>query len=158
MANAPSIDHYRHFTENWLGHRKLTRRIVEAVPEGDLFSFSVGGMRTPAELAHEILESARTVVTGVATGDFPDYRMESPYKDRAALLTAMDEEFAALEKGLRSVTEAQLATEFSTFGGSYTGTGMEQLQYAFDNEIHHRGQLYVYLRALGVEPVPFWDR
>jgi uncharacterized damage-inducible protein DinB len=27
-----------------------------------------------------------------------------------------------------------------------------------DNEVHHRGQGYVYLRALGVEPPPFWER
>ncbi|WP_367868755.1 DinB family protein [Pedobacter sp. WC2423] len=27
-----------------------------------------------------------------------------------------------------------------------------------DNEIHHRGQGYVYLRSLGIEPPFFWDR
>ena len=30
--------------------------------------------------------------------------------------------------------------------------------YVIDNEIHHRGQGYVYLRALGIEPPPFYDR
>ena len=29
---------------------------------------------------------------------------------------------------------------------------------AIDNEIHHRGQGYVYLRALGIEPPAFYDR
>jgi uncharacterized damage-inducible protein DinB len=29
---------------------------------------------------------------------------------------------------------------------------------AIDNEIHHRGQGYVYLRALGIEPPGFYDR
>jgi len=32
------------------------------------------------------------------------------------------------------------------------------LLYWIDNEIHHRGQGYVYLRSLGIEPPPFWDR
>ena len=32
------------------------------------------------------------------------------------------------------------------------------LLYVIDNEIHHRGQGYVYLRALGIEPPPFYDR
>jgi uncharacterized damage-inducible protein DinB len=32
------------------------------------------------------------------------------------------------------------------------------LLYCIDNEIHHRGQGYVYLRALGIEPPPFWER
>jgi uncharacterized damage-inducible protein DinB len=31
-------------------------------------------------------------------------------------------------------------------------------QYWIDNEIHHRGQAYVYLRALGIEPPAFYDR
>jgi len=30
--------------------------------------------------------------------------------------------------------------------------------YAVDNEIHHRGQGYVYLRALGVAPPAFYER
>ncbi|MGZ5248500.1 MAG: DinB family protein [Flavitalea sp.] len=30
--------------------------------------------------------------------------------------------------------------------------------YFIDNEIHHRGQGYVYLRSLGIEPPFFWDR
>lgn len=30
--------------------------------------------------------------------------------------------------------------------------------YAIDNEIHHRGQGYVYLRSLGIEPPPFYER
>ena len=29
---------------------------------------------------------------------------------------------------------------------------------AVDNEIHHRGQGYVYLRALGIAPPAFYDR
>jgi uncharacterized damage-inducible protein DinB len=32
------------------------------------------------------------------------------------------------------------------------------LLYIVDNEIHHRGQGYVYLRELGIEPPPFYER
>jgi uncharacterized damage-inducible protein DinB len=35
---------------------------------------------------------------------------------------------------------------------------MLEILYVVDNEIHHRGQGYVYLCALGVEPPPFWER
>lgn len=35
--------------------------------------------------------------------------------------------------------------------------GYATLLYMLDNEIHHRGQGYVYLRLLGLEP-PFWER
>jgi uncharacterized damage-inducible protein DinB len=30
--------------------------------------------------------------------------------------------------------------------------------YVIGNEIHHRGQGYVYLRALAIEPPSFYDR
>ena len=32
------------------------------------------------------------------------------------------------------------------------------LRYLIDNEVHHRGQGYVYLRELGVEPPAFYER
>jgi len=40
----------------------------------------------------------------------------------------------------------------------YTGVTNDLLLYTIDNEVHHRGQGYVYLRALGIEPPPFWER
>jgi uncharacterized damage-inducible protein DinB len=42
--------------------------------------------------------------------------------------------------------------------GQWEMSGLAMIQYAIDNEIHHRGQGYVYLRALGIEPPHFWER
>ncbi|HMV91072.1 MAG TPA: DinB family protein, partial [Cyclobacteriaceae bacterium] len=42
--------------------------------------------------------------------------------------------------------------------GQFDGTITWHYFYFVDNEIHHRAQAYVYLRALGIEPPPFWDR
>jgi uncharacterized damage-inducible protein DinB len=42
--------------------------------------------------------------------------------------------------------------------GQYEGTIYSFILYFIDNEIHHRGQGYVYLRSLGIEPPAFWDR
>lgn len=42
--------------------------------------------------------------------------------------------------------------------GQYEDVGRNRFLYVIDNEIHHRGQGYVYLRALGVEPPAFWER
>jgi uncharacterized damage-inducible protein DinB len=41
---------------------------------------------------------------------------------------------------------------------STPGSIYAHLLYFIDNEVHHRGQGYVYLRALGIEPPPFWER
>jgi uncharacterized damage-inducible protein DinB len=48
--------------------------------------------------------------------------------------------------------------EVDTAFGMYEGVIYGLLLYWIDNEIHHRGQGYVYLRALGVEPPAFYDR
>jgi uncharacterized damage-inducible protein DinB len=42
--------------------------------------------------------------------------------------------------------------------GAYEGPVYSTLLYFIDNEIHHRGQAYVYLRSLGITPPPFWER
>jgi len=42
--------------------------------------------------------------------------------------------------------------------GQYEGKIWWHIYYFIDNEIHHRGQGYVYLRSLGIEPPYFWDR
>ena len=42
--------------------------------------------------------------------------------------------------------------------GQYPGKAYDLVLYAIDNEIHHRGQGYVYLRALGIAPPPFYER
>jgi hypothetical protein len=33
------------FLNHWQGHRRVTRRVIEAFPEDKLFTYSIGGMR-----------------------------------------------------------------------------------------------------------------
>jgi hypothetical protein len=57
---------------NWQGHRRLTRRTIEAFPEDKLFQFSVGGMRPFAEMAWEFIRMAVPIVDGVSTGKWEE--------------------------------------------------------------------------------------
>ena len=43
---------------HWQGHRRLTRRVIDAFPDDQLFTFSVGGMRPFGALALEMLTMA----------------------------------------------------------------------------------------------------
>ena len=56
--------------QHWQGHRRLTRRLIEAFPEDQLFTFSIGGMRTFGEMALELEAMAEPMARGVATGDW----------------------------------------------------------------------------------------
>ena len=42
--------------------------------------------------------------------------------------------------------------------GQWEGPVYSFIFYWIDNEIHHSGQAYVYLRSLGIEPPAFYDR
>jgi hypothetical protein len=36
---------YHALLEHWQGHRRVTRRMIQAFPDDALFGFSIGGMR-----------------------------------------------------------------------------------------------------------------
>ena len=149
--------------EHWQGHRRLTRKVIEAFPEDKLFTFSIGGMRTFGEICNELLMMAAPAAKGLATGawgKFGDIEgaplKELPKTKEEVLLMwdwstpLIDEYWAKIEPGRFQVEE--------TAYEMYEGKIWSHLAYILDNEIHHRGQGYVYLRALDVEPPFFWER
>jgi uncharacterized damage-inducible protein DinB len=141
---------------HWQGHRKLTRRMIEAFPEDKLFSFSVGGMRTFGELVKEMLGMAEPTVRGVVTNEWSQFAMPEA-KTRADLLEQWDETTRRVNELWPKIPVDRFHETLTAFG-QYTMPGYALILYIVDNEIHHRGQGYVYLRALGIEPPPFWER
>jgi len=147
--------------EHWQGHRRLTRRLIEAFPEDKLFTYSIGGMRTFSELASELLVMGAPSIIGLVAGAWPSYQeVEKEYKKAATkeeLLRIWDKSTEDLN-ALWPKIPVNRFQENELFWGQYEGLVYTSLLYLIDNEIHHRGQGYVYLRALGVEPPAFWDR
>jgi len=141
---------------NWQGHRRLTRKTIEAFPEDKLFQFSVGGMRPFAEMAWEFIRMAVPIVEGVSTGKWEEYKTAKP-SSKSELLRLWDEQTAELNEKFPKIPPHRFGEVDKAFG-QWEMPGVATIQYAIDNEIHHRGQGYVYLRALGIEPPPFWER
>jgi uncharacterized damage-inducible protein DinB len=142
--------------KNWQGHRRLTRRTIEAFPEEKLFKFEVGGMRPFAEMAWEFIRMAVPIVDGVSTGNWEEFKAAKPVTKRE-LLSLWDEQTAELDEKFPKIPPHRFSEVDKAFG-RWEAPGLATIQYAIDNEIHHRGQGYVYLRALGIEPPPFWER
>ena len=141
---------------HWQGHRRLTRRIIEAFPDDSFATFSVGGMRPFGDLANELLLMAAPTVRGAATGDWntATNRDSKPKQDVLRLWDESTEEMNRLWPQIPSERFGETVTAF----GQYTGVLHDLILYVIDNEVHHRGQGYVYLRALGIEPTPFYER
>lgn len=142
--------------EHWQGHRRLTRRVIEAFPEDKLFAFSMGGMRSFGELAAEMLGMAAPMLRGLVTGEWSPFAAPVP-ESRAQLLERWDESTRQIDEYWGRLPATRFAETVTTFE-QFTGPVYWQILYLIDNEIHHRGQGYVYLRALGITPPPFWER
>ncbi len=141
---------------NWQGHRRLTRKTIATFPEDKLFDFSIGGMRSFREMALELIVMTGPLVEGVATGEWEEFKPAKP-ETKAELLSLWDQQTALLDEKFSTIPPARFSEVDKAFG-QWEMTGLEMIQYAIDNEIHHRGEGYVYLRALGIEPPPFWER
>jgi len=145
--------------KNWQGHRRLTRRVIDAFPEDKLFQFSVGGMRPFAEMAWEFIRMAVPIVDGVSTGEWKEFNEFNGTKPstKSELLSLWDAQTAELDAKFPNIPPHRFSEVDKAFD-QWENPGVVTIQYAIDNEIHHRGQGYVYLRVLGIEPPPFWQR
>lgn len=147
--------------EAWQGHRRLTRRVIDAFPELDLLTFSLGRMRPFSRLATEMIDMVVPTLNGLISGEWEEVETEKDEQDyvktKADLLQLWDDTTAAIDILWAQIPphrfqEIELA--FETFDGPLYSV----LQYVIDNEIHHRGQGYVYLRVLGIDPPFFGER
>ena len=114
------------------------------------------GMRPFAEMAWEFIRMAVPIVEGVSTGKWEEFKAEKP-TSKSELLRLWDEQTSELNKKFPKIPSHRFSEVDKAFG-QWEAPGLGTIQYAIDNEIHHRGQGFVYLRALGIEPPPFWER
>ncbi|NUO39133.1 MAG: damage-inducible protein DinB [Gemmatimonadaceae bacterium] len=144
------------FLQSWQGHRALTRRTIEAFPEDKLFNYAVGGMRPFSALAMEFIGMAVPTLQGVITGKWEQFA-SAKATTRSELLRMWDETTREIDALFPKIPAARFQ-EVDTAFGQWKMPIYDLLLYVRDNEIHHRGQGYVYLRALGIEPPHFWER
>lgn len=143
---------------HWQGHRKLTRRVIEAFPEDKLFEYSIGGMRPFSELALEMIQMTGNGIQGVVTKKWKYFEENKPNpKNKEEFLRIWDEVTELINKRWSEISTSRFQ-EVDVAFGKYEGKVYSTIFYFIDNEIHHRGQGYVYLRSLGIEPPAFWNR
>ncbi len=144
--------------EHWQGHRRLTRKLIEIFPEKEFFDYAIGGMRTASELIQELLTIAVPGIRQIATGKMEAQVHKIDFKgDKNRVLELWDEATVGINEYWAMINDARFREDIMTFG-QYPGKVWSSILYFIDNEIHHRGQAYVYLRTLGIEPPFFWER
>lgn len=145
--------------KHWQGHRALTRRVIEAFPEKDFFEFSIGGMRPFAKLADELLAIAGPGLKGIVEKEVKPFNEQGSEKliFKAQYLEKWDEVTSEINQYWEKLSIEDFSENFNLFG-QYEFPVIQNILYFVDNEVHHRGQGYVYLRALGIDPPFFWER
>ena len=130
------------------------------IPENRLDDRLVPGMRTPKQLVtHLYVMAVREVVECVPRGEIRDVSDDeacAPIQSKGALLKLCRESWQAADAPVRSITDAQLEAEVkSPWGRGLPGKSM--IGIARDEFYHHRGQLYTYVRLMGLEPPDMYD-
>ena len=139
----------------------LTRRALERVPDGQFEWRPHPTSVTLGRLAEHLTEMPMWASTTMAqreldaTAQRPqDYR---PPATRAAVLGQFDAGYKAARNHLVNKTDAEFAAPWTLKNGGkevFTAPkGTVMRNFVLNHMIHHRGQLVVYLRMLGV-PVP----
>lgn len=143
---------------HWQGHRSLTRRVIEAFPEKEFFEFSIAGMRPFADMAKELLAIAVPGLKELVTRkSSPLDEHRSEWNSKASILKAWDQSTESINELFPQIAPDKFDDVYLLFG-QYENSVLDNILYFIDNEIHHRGQGYVYLRSLGIEPPFFWER
>ena len=149
------------FLAQWEGHRGLTLRAARAFPEDKLFTYApTAALRPFGVMLDEIARIELAYVRGLAEDKWAyDPENQPRATDTAGAIAFLEETRNYTRRVWGDINEETLLTVRSDpfFFGS-TKRPYDWLVYCLDNEVHHRGQGYIYLRELGIEPPAFWER
>jgi len=125
-----------------------TRKVLAAVPAGQL-NFKLGEKgRTAAELMWHMVQSDVGFAEGIANLNFDNWRPETaPPQTTAEILAAFDRDIPPVFEKVKSLTPEQLATPVN-FMNFMTLPVVIYVGWWANHIIHHRGQLSTYLRAM----------
>jgi uncharacterized damage-inducible protein DinB len=107
------------------------------------------------ELINHIWIAEAGLIQAVVEGAYPS---ESPARinNTKDLLEAFDKTHEEAVAKVSTLTPEQLAEQIEPFGPAHKMTRMALLHLTHEHEIHHRGQLYTYLRIAGCEVPPLF--
>ncbi|KYD04704.1 DinB family protein [Bacillus atrophaeus] len=143
---------------HFLSHRNVTVELIEKI-SNEHYSYKPAETSMSAEeLAKHMLVSFYLFANVIKEGS-PSPFQNQPKEtetDLNVLAKSYTEKTAAI---LEDLTEEQLNKEIdltAAFGRKVTGAAL--LQLAMEHEIHHKGNLFVYVREMGHTELPFYQQ
>lgn len=148
------------------GWREVRAGLIDEVSQipADRFSFRAAeGMRSVAELLQHLVESQKFLVGEACRPDtnllrksfaenIKDYAPDvRTVNDKEAIIQMLQTAMDDCEKQLRENADEMKNTMKRFDGKEMTKLGF--MSFAIAHEMYHRGQLTVYVRLLGIEPM-----
>jgi uncharacterized damage-inducible protein DinB len=139
----------------------ITRKAVRQIPEAQRDFRPVPEMLTAFDLVFHMFSQEKVMLVGCRTGRLELKEFRRVEEDKQALRTVGDlarygeQVHRETQEWLSAASPADLRKSVETFIGP--GTPEQLLLSALVHIVHHRGQLYVYLRLMGIEPVFVWS-
>ncbi|RMH23584.1 MAG: DUF664 domain-containing protein [Acidobacteria bacterium] len=145
------------FSSYWQRIHGRTRRVIACIPEDAIEWTCRRGSWTLGDLVRHLAALERYMFVENACGRPSAYaghdrRLAAGYGDVLDFYDRLHRESVALIEGL---PDARLHERCVTPGGAELAV-WKWLRAMLEHEIHHRGQIYLYLRLLGVASPPLF--
>ena len=139
------------------GHRLHQQSIkLMAVAPNDQYEWKPSETAmTLGKLMNHLRLGELAIVEAALNGAFPK-EFPAELSDTAELIVAFDQQHAELSERIAALAPEQLDEIVAPFGPGKEMPRRAVLGVLHEHEIHHRGQLYVYLRSLGCEVPPLF--
>jgi uncharacterized damage-inducible protein DinB len=150
------------FQGQWDHFRQIVgigNRLIDALPEDKLDAHPIPKMRTPKELVVHQYGMLRSIAEGTIAGEIKelDENTVTPsLRSKADLVRYCGECWTAANKAAQSITDEKLNAMVKTPWG-ISMPGFASVGVIYDEFVHHRGQMFTYVRALGGDVPMMWD-
>jgi len=150
------MDQYKKFFRHWDNVHNITVKTIKLFPEEKKDFKPVEPMMTVMDIIQHIADVEKIFLEGCRKGsiemeDFKKYE-KVDFPNLKNLVDYFEKTHKEVNSYYSQVQDKGMEKIIKTPWGD--SPVFHQFSGAYDHEWHHRGQLYVYLRLLGIEP-PF---
>ena len=142
---------------NLKAEHPVTRRVVEAIPEGKGDYRPDGIVKSAIDLAWHIVVAEHRFLSAVVNGafDFTNAGRPDGVNTPAEIGAWYAETFARDIQQLQGLTGDELV-KLVDFRGIFNLPAVAYIPIGMNHSIHHRGQLSMYLRPMGAKVPPIY--
>jgi len=134
-------------------HLEETLPLIRQLTEVNVMSRPIGGGREIGEVVLHSVRSLEYYMKGITTSQWEalPYNLET-YDSAESIIELAEKVFEKIKVYTSLVSTSDLGRKIELF--NRPATVAELILEMIEHSIHHRGQITVYYRLLGVEPVP----